>query len=125
MILNSFEFDGSMTQAQKERLEEWHSQQTDELLDRLWESDPGFRATMEALNEADTWDISDLEYDLAGDVAGWAAEGYSETDWFEELAANQFMQRSFTSSHIQPTDMPYELTNAIATLKSIDLWPWP
>jgi hypothetical protein len=124
MNLENFEFDGRMTQDHKGRLEEWHSHQIDELLDRLWETDPAFRATMEALNQADTWDISGLEYDLAGDVADWAADGFSESEWVEELASNHFMQWSFTSNQIKPCDVKDALTSAITTLKSIGLWPW-
>src|SRR5690349_3501188 len=124
MALNNFESDGRMTQSDKERLEEWHSHQIDELLDRLWETDPAFRATMEALDEADTWELSDLEYYMAGNVAGWAAEGLDEADWYEGLPDNRLIQSSFSLNSIPPANIPQELEAAIATLKSIKLWPW-
>lgn len=118
-------FDGRMTPAHKEKLEEWHSQQIDELLERIWKTDPAFRATMEALDEADKWELSDLEYYIAGNVAGWAAEGLNEVDWFEGLPANRLIQSSFSLNNIPPADIALELEAAIATLKSIKLWPWP
>ncbi|MBN9392385.1 MAG: hypothetical protein J0I20_30390 [Chloroflexi bacterium] len=121
---NNPESDGRMTLAQRERLEEWHTRQIDELFDELLENDPAFRTSMDALTEADKWDISKLAYDVAGDVASWAADGFSEAEWFEELYSNQFMQLSFSTNGIRQSDILAELSGAIETLKIIGLWPW-
>lgn len=124
MNSNDQRFDGRMTPAHKEKLEEWHSQQIDELLERVWKTDPAFRATMQALDEADSWELSDLEYYMAGNVAGWAADGFDEADWFEGLGDNRLIQSSFSLNNIPPANIPQELEAAIATLKIINLWPW-
>jgi hypothetical protein len=127
MSSNNFEFDGPMTHAHKERLEEWHSRQIDELWDRAWEIDPAFRASMEAMNRADELDeeITNFEYGLAGDVAAWAANGFSQAEWFEGLASNKVMQCNFKDNRINSFDTNTQLPKAIAVLKSFDLWPWP
>ena len=127
MSLNNFEFDGPMTQAHKERLEEWHSRQIDEVWDRAWENDPAFRASMEAMNRADELDeeITTFAYGLVGDVTGWTANGFSQAEWFEGLASNKVMQSNFKDNRIHTFDTNRQLPKAIAVLRSFDLWPWP
>ncbi len=127
MKMNNFEVDGRITQEQKNRLEEWHTRQIDELWDRAWENDPAFRASMEAMNRADELDdeISNFEYGLAGDVAAWAANGFSQAEWFEGLASNKVMQSNFKDNRIHSFDTNTQLPKAIAVLRSFDLWPWP
>ncbi len=74
---------GRMTQIQKERLEEWHQNEMDARLDELYQNDPAFRASMDAMDRADELDVDALESGLAGDAAAWAAEGISEAEWFD------------------------------------------
>lgn len=124
MLLDNADYDDRMTAAHKEKLEEWHLSEIDKLLDELLETDAGFRASMEALNIADRWDISDLAYDLAGDVAKWAAEGLSEEEWFSELPTNTFLQRSLALNLTGKASFQIELFEAIEILRLIELWPW-
>jgi len=125
------DFDGRMTQAHKERLDLWQTQQIDEMWDRAWESDPAFRASMEAMQRVDEIELDEdidftgFEYLLAGDVAGWAADGFSEAEWVEDLPTNKVMLFNFDDSHIPFSTYAPELLAAIALLKSFELWPWP
>lgn len=119
--------DGQMTPAQKERLQEWHSQRIDQLLEEVWKTDPAFRASvevMERINEMDPDDVSDFEYMLAADAASWAALNFSETEWFEGLPTNKTMVFNFAESQIPPANRTVELANAIVVLRQLDLWPW-
>jgi hypothetical protein len=127
MNLNNFEFDGRMTQEQKIRLEEWHTRQIDELWDRAWENDPAFRASMEAMNRADMFDdyIDNFEYRLAGNAAAWAADGFSEEEWFDGLPSNKGIQFNLQDNGILASETYRRLAKSIAVLKFFDLWPWP
>jgi hypothetical protein len=119
--------DGQMTPAQKERLEEWHSQRIDQLLAEAWETDPAYRASvevMERINDMDPEDVSDFEYMLAADVASWAALNFNESEWFEGLPANKTMLFNFTESQILPANRMVELAKSIDVLRKLDLWPW-
>ncbi|MBN9392192.1 MAG: hypothetical protein J0I20_29410 [Chloroflexi bacterium] len=128
---NNPDFDGRMTLAHKERLDLWQTQQIDEMWDKAWENDPAFRASMEAMQRVDEIELDEdidftgFEYLLAGDVAGWAADDFSEAEWFEGLTSNRVMLFNFEDSHIPFSTHAPELVAAITLLKSFELWPWP
>ncbi len=75
-------------------------------IDELLDSDPAFRASMEAMDRADELDDIDIfDFRLAGDVAAWAAEDYSEADWFDNLDENTVMQAFFHLDKIPIDDI--------------------
>jgi hypothetical protein len=107
MKVKHFEFDGRMNPEQKKRLEEWHTRQIDAQWDRAWENEPAFRASMEAMNRADEFDgyIDNFEYRLAGNAAAWAADGFSEEEWFDNLPSNKSIQFNFQDNQILPSNL--------------------
>ncbi len=112
------------TSQHKARLKEWHLQEMSAWIDELLDSDPAFRASMEAMDRADELDIDIFDYGLAGDVASWAAEGYSEADWFDSLAENTVMQTFFKSDKIPLDDISLKISCSVENLKLVGLWPW-
>ncbi len=116
---------GRMTQTQKERLEEWHQKEMDARLDELYDTNPAFRASMDAMDRADELDINGLEYGLAGNIAAWEAEGFTEAEWYDGLSTNKVMQLNFNIDKIPPDDISLRLASAVSLIKAAGLWPWP
>lgn len=81
---------------------------------------------MEAMNRAAEFDgyIDNFEYRLAGNAA-WAADGFSEEEWFDNLPSNKGIQFNLQDNQILPSETYSRLAKSISVLKSFDLWPWP
>ncbi len=113
------------TNRHRAHLEQWHQKEMDARIDELLDSDPAFRASMEAMDRADELDDIDIfDYGLAGDVASWATEGYSEADWFDSLADNKVMQTFFKIDKIPLDDISLKISCSVENLKLAGLWPW-
>ena len=109
--------EGKMTEQDRARLEAWHMQEIDTALDT-----PDLAAPMDAITQAESYDLDALTAYIAGDVAEKAGQGMTEAQWYS--SPNRLLHGVLTMEGISPDDAPERIRAAAEALKAHNLWPW-